>query len=112
MNKQALERFDTHFPLSFFAGENYTGEVNEHTFAIWQKEQTKNAMYRKDRLYRFLSQELDLARKEEREKYEDLIDWANGIISSIAFDKESGKIWQHWLDEGEKIINLINKQDE
>lgn len=48
-----------------------------------------------------------LARKEEKKKYEELLMWAEGVINGTAFSKESGHIWQHWIDEGKRLLALL-----
>lgn len=40
----------------------------------------------------------------EREWNEELREWAEGIVAGTAFSGETGLIWQHWLDEGKRIL--------
>lgn len=54
------EEFDSRFPLSFFAGENYPGkpEDGELAFSMWQERATQRAMFQRELFRAFLHQKL------------------------------------------------------
>lgn len=44
------------------------------------------------------------AEQRGNEKYGDIIQWVEGVVAGTAFSKESGFIWQHWLDKGKELL--------
>jgi hypothetical protein len=57
----------------------------------------------------FIHQELQKAREEEKTRTiieDDLIEIAEMIANGNAFDKESGLIWQHVIDEAKRLCLL------
>ena len=61
---------------------------------------------------KFISKLIAKATLAERKRWENARQLINGLADGIAFDKESGLIWQHWIDEAKKIIKTLNQQDE
>ena len=43
----------------------------------------------------------------ERERLQPAVEIAEAIADLRAFDKETGYIWQHWIDQAQKVIEAL-----
>ena len=49
-----------------------------------------------------------ISREEQRKETEGMREILEAIVDGRAFDKETGVIWAHWLDQIKKILNLTS----
>lgn len=70
-------------------------------------EKTKAIRLMLDLILRIEVQSQQEAVKRERERLQPVVEIAEAIADLTAFDKETGYIWQHWIEQAQKVVKAL-----
>jgi len=62
-------------------------------------------------IMREAAEALEAERQKREEVVEEVTDWMSGILSGSAYDDATGKVWKHWLDEGNRILEKLTQRN-